>query len=479
MKVALSEKQLKLITSMTEADSDTSASSGTDSGTSNAASSSQSSKGGYPAVDKWESGITRGPANPIGITKWSDVVGAKLTRGHANPLNEQDAITNNLRNYAIYDALKNDTPYIEVPAFYGGNIRIPKDSEASIKYFKDDDNLVLRFADKQRGPNGELLWSGEPAPSEADLKQKLPLNTLRSFKTKKDGYFYSIMLQKDGDKNSPWSPYKNYYATVNNKNIPYNPNNYINYSTSTNVLEFLNEHGQLIAQITLSIAAAMATGGMSLTIQCIAQAAVQIPFSIIDFKEGRNIGGVMSLAICFLPLAGRALSIGTKFNMKVMNQLANDIKPCTTIQEIENVIKNAKLDKASEVVLSRILKQTPEEFGKLIGTGLLKGFQEGVKNGTIVLEKIPSGQLMWWKRLLIEGGTGMVGMVGASFADNIILSAKQRDELINHVKNLTSNRNKKYAEQDKINNNKEQENYDKKLIDDGEKAIQNLFSELK
>lgn len=74
---------------MAEADSDTSASSGTDSGTSDTASSSQSSKSGYPAVDKWESGITRGPANPIGITKWSDVVGTKLTRGHANPLNEQ------------------------------------------------------------------------------------------------------------------------------------------------------------------------------------------------------------------------------------------------------------------------------------------------------------------------------------------------------------------------------------------------------
>ena len=88
MKVALSEKQLKLITSMVEVDGDTSASSGAD--TASTASSSQSSKAGYPAVDKWESGITRGPANPIGVAKWSDVVGAKLTRGHANPLKEQE-----------------------------------------------------------------------------------------------------------------------------------------------------------------------------------------------------------------------------------------------------------------------------------------------------------------------------------------------------------------------------------------------------
>jgi hypothetical protein len=39
---------------------------------------------GYPAVTKWETGVTRGPANPIGNTKWRD--GYKITRGKANTL---------------------------------------------------------------------------------------------------------------------------------------------------------------------------------------------------------------------------------------------------------------------------------------------------------------------------------------------------------------------------------------------------------
>lgn len=47
---------------------------------------SSSGAQGYPDVGKWESGITRGPGNQIGVTKWSDIVGAKLTRGKANPL---------------------------------------------------------------------------------------------------------------------------------------------------------------------------------------------------------------------------------------------------------------------------------------------------------------------------------------------------------------------------------------------------------
>jgi hypothetical protein len=41
----------------------------------------------YPEVGHWQSGLVRGAANQIATnSKWSDVVGTKLTRGHANPL---------------------------------------------------------------------------------------------------------------------------------------------------------------------------------------------------------------------------------------------------------------------------------------------------------------------------------------------------------------------------------------------------------
>lgn len=41
-------------------------------------------KAAYPTVTKWESGVARGPANQIGLTKWSEIV--KLNRGKANTL---------------------------------------------------------------------------------------------------------------------------------------------------------------------------------------------------------------------------------------------------------------------------------------------------------------------------------------------------------------------------------------------------------
>lgn len=54
-------------------------------------SSKQAGGQGYPEVGKWESGIERGPANQVGVTKWADVVGSKLKRGKANQLKEQSS----------------------------------------------------------------------------------------------------------------------------------------------------------------------------------------------------------------------------------------------------------------------------------------------------------------------------------------------------------------------------------------------------
>jgi len=53
-------------------------------------------KTGYPEVTKWESGIERGPDNQVAVTKWSDIVGSKITRGKSNPLTENEITKENL-----------------------------------------------------------------------------------------------------------------------------------------------------------------------------------------------------------------------------------------------------------------------------------------------------------------------------------------------------------------------------------------------
>jgi hypothetical protein len=78
MKITISEKQLSMITKKygdldEQSDSAESGASGPEGSTT-------------AGAKKWESGVTRGPANQIGITKWSDIVGSKISRGKANPL---------------------------------------------------------------------------------------------------------------------------------------------------------------------------------------------------------------------------------------------------------------------------------------------------------------------------------------------------------------------------------------------------------
>jgi hypothetical protein len=87
MKIEVSEEQFnRIIKSITE-NQDVSEQEETPNPEPQSGTSSQQSGGsGYPQVGKWESGVTRGPANQVGVTKWSDIVGSVLKRGKANPL---------------------------------------------------------------------------------------------------------------------------------------------------------------------------------------------------------------------------------------------------------------------------------------------------------------------------------------------------------------------------------------------------------
>jgi hypothetical protein len=81
MKLVISEKQLKGIITHLNSNQDLS-----EEGEGEGAPESGTSSDGdvKTGASKWESGVTRGPANQIGVTKWADSY--KITRGRANPL---------------------------------------------------------------------------------------------------------------------------------------------------------------------------------------------------------------------------------------------------------------------------------------------------------------------------------------------------------------------------------------------------------
>lgn len=88
MKVRLNKKQYKLISEYVKKEIKEQGSADVNSEPSAGTSQTQSGGQGYPQVGKWESGATRGPANQLGVTKWSDIVGSKVSRGKANQLKE-------------------------------------------------------------------------------------------------------------------------------------------------------------------------------------------------------------------------------------------------------------------------------------------------------------------------------------------------------------------------------------------------------
>lgn len=93
MKLGLTERQYKLVISEVVKSQEIEEQGEPVNPEPEAGTSAQQSGGkGYPAVGKWESGVTRGPANQVGNTKWSDIVGASLKRGKANQLKEQGSL---------------------------------------------------------------------------------------------------------------------------------------------------------------------------------------------------------------------------------------------------------------------------------------------------------------------------------------------------------------------------------------------------
>lgn len=85
MRLQISEEQFKRIISNLN-NKEISEQEGTSSEPTTGTSDTQSGGEGYPEVGKWESGVTRGPANQVSVTKWSDIVGVNLKRGKSNPL---------------------------------------------------------------------------------------------------------------------------------------------------------------------------------------------------------------------------------------------------------------------------------------------------------------------------------------------------------------------------------------------------------
>lgn len=405
MKLIINEKQLSCIVNhkiknkeIDEEDDSTTSSSTTPSSSTSSSSSSTSAGGstqGYPQVDKWESGMVRGHANPLGITTWE----SGMVRGHANPLREWAPPPGTIR-----------TTYVSLKTPNGDMLDVPRDSE--IVFWKGDEDIVEIFGGKDPVTNAPVT----PPTNLSEIKSKLSAGTLRSFVTKKDNNTYQQSMFKDRPTKGIWMLSKYFYAfpPSNPTGIQYNPENYAEYnSVLHSVTNFIINNPVEVAEIAASIAVGILTGGQSLWIQALAQAIVFAPDTIEELKSGNNVGALASLAIICLPYAGEALKVGLKVNYTALNALRPELEKLTTVSAVEKYINTfVKGESDNGVLLNRLLNQTPQQFESLIGKPLADGFKEEVASGKIKLSKIPITQRVWWNKLTKEGGLTAALVVG-------------------------------------------------------------------
>ena len=408
-------------------------------------------------MSKWESGVTRGPANQIAVTRWKDIAGVTPARGKANPLWEQ--VTNPAiaiaANYALNPAT--DTPYKEETTFWGDIWKIPTDGSVQYGLWADSPPRASKFKDSSES-EGYWYWKQtyydpktkkpyekfELAPDEASLEDMFPDQTLRGIYVVKEDKFFATMLYREND---VWKPYKGYFYNPGNgqKAIAYKPELYIHTSLTTSFINWVSENKWIIAEVITSIIVGIATGGASLLVQALIQAGVSVAFAatvyaLSDKQSEDKMGLAIGLAISALPFIPAAINkFGLKGPLSGLAKYGDDLARATDEDGVARII--AQFPEAEQMIIKTAFKEIPKyEFEKVIANKAARGFAAQVRAGKIDLGKLPAHRLKFWQELLIEGGGAIPVSIGVGYVYKTI---EERKAAESQVKILSGDLNSK------------------------------------
>jgi hypothetical protein len=357
---------------------------------------------GYPEVGKWESGVTRGPGNQIGITKWADVVGSKLTRSKGNQLKEQnnkvgdgimrvrygidpevqrkkdakdaaekvaeDGRVNDFNSkYYILNTIPgyNPTNTIVLPKMVGNN-------QTTVTFFDNNSDHKLNdyFWNKDEySPGGSKAWS---VPLHIPINDMFPEGTVKSFVVNGTYYSGAIRLDKKhkGETNTKhtYPPIWHFVGYVKEDlQTPYKQELYVNLKDIPVSLRY-HEKGWWE---TFGTHLLMATQFLVFFVFP-ESAAIWIALGIDTFivmesaVRGDEIGVVVGVICAFLPFIGDALGIGV-VSASQARRLSSAIKDCKTEEELLRVINESKrLTQSDRYILQNIIEKKPEDIAKLI-----------------------------------------------------------------------------------------------------------------
>lgn len=396
---------------------------------------------------KWESGIKRGPANPIGVGKWSDTEGTQPVRGHANPLSEQipgvsgNVIDPNTASKIVHNLdPANDTEVVEVQTIFDTKIKVPKDFK--LFYFKDNDKRLLVKSKKVIGD--KVYWTNggyhnkrpmyELAPPQEELDIIFPTGGLRGFETNDGKYFTFLVTRQSVQK---WAyRYKGYYyfPNENSQGVAWNEKQedlYIHVSFTTEFKEFLSEHWEVILQIVISVAVGIITAGQSLWIQALAEFSVNAAFAAKQLVVDKDaFGASISLILGMVPFTSVALRKGFGQAIKGLDEFGPALSKATTEAEAQTII--AGFSEGDQIIIKKIFQLPKAELEMAMKEATISKYLIGIKSGAIDIVKIPLVQRTWFVQSLYELAGMTVtaitaGKIAEKYAKELVSTEKYYD----------------------------------------------------
>lgn len=179
-------------------------------------------------------------------------------------------------------------------------------------------------------------------------------------------------------------------------------------------LDHILKYWDVYLEVIVSLVAGILTAGTSLLIQVLVQGVVALLFSVDDIIKGDGWAVGLSVAIASVPIVGRLAKYGTKAPINFLKKYGKDLARLRDPVVFSNFFNSLK--EGEKLLLTRALRQTPGEMKKHAGEYLKKLMDTGVKEGKIVLSKIPWIERLAWKQFFVEGGVQIGVGVGITVA---------------------------------------------------------------
>ena len=384
-------------------------------------------------MSKWESGVTRGPANQIAVTRWKDIAGVTPARGKANPLWEQASSgAAGGTGGSLVKILRPDGKVMNAP-FNTEIIGVFDSGSMDGDKFK---NSLKNLLSKENGGFGNRqtqMW----IPS--NWSKIIKLDSVSTFETP-DGKIYRAVirhpkLDEFDKKNATW---EDFYA-LDPDPFGWKFNGYFtDQGRAFNGIKEVEpeksfwDEWKYVILAGASIVAVIVLpgiGGILLSI------GLDLVAGAMQYAEGDTVGAGVSVILAFLPVIGKAIP-ALKVSEEVASKLAKQFAPLKTEAEIISMVKT--LPQQERYLMQKLLAEDPnkltlliekEMFGRVTQTNateIVAKLNDLIKNK--VLDKVKAEK--FYKSLgLKRFGFDLVATAGVAGAGVLIQIKQKKGEI--------------------------------------------------